>query len=339
MSDKERVSFAVFPFLPTRQPVHLPGTTLYSTDDTAHLTPENAKHIETIVGMLFLQHDLPVRSATYATIPASLEQIEYQRDSGQFERFERLQSVIAYCYCAPHHKLGTPFLSYENASLVIFTPELVSGYLVNPQHEAWNPVVGDDRVPGYHGLYNFRHHFWVTSGSRVYPPVPQIGSNNALDLAGDLDAFFSQSATCRFLPELLTGTEDQTRRVLTAIEWFNRANRIGVEEEEAILHLAVAFESLLGVPADQKTDRLSDAIALLLGRVPRLEEWARQFYNARSQVSHEGRTERLRFSTGSKQGENLYHPLLTFGRQIFQLSVSTVLFGTHLATRAGLAGC
>ena len=290
--------------------------------------------------MLFLQHDLPVRSATYATLPATVEQFQYGRDSHHFERLERLQSIVAYCYCAPHHTLGMPFLSYEHVSLVIFTPELVSAYLVKPtQHETMqlkSGVLAEDRVAGYHGLYNFRHHFWVAGGSRLYPPVPQIGSNDALNLASDLNEFFEHSASYRFLPQLLTGTDANTRRVLTAIEWFNRANRIGVDEEEAILHLAIAFEALLGVPTDQKTDRLTDAIALLLGRVPRLEEWGRQFYSARSQVAHEGRTERVRFNTGTKQEENLYHSLLRFGRQIFQLSVSTLLFGTYLATQAGL---
>jgi hypothetical protein len=52
--------------------------------------------------------------------------------------------------------------------------------------------------------------------------------------------------------------------------------------------LAVAFETLLRLPEFSKTDRLVDAISLLLGRTERLDEWAEQFYAARSQVVHEG---------------------------------------------------
>jgi hypothetical protein len=334
--DTQPISFVVFPFLPTSQPIDLAGITLYSTDDTAHLSSENAKHVETIARMLFLQDDVRVKSATYATVPASLRPIRYERETAEFERLERLQSLIAYCYCAPHRTLGTPFLSYEHASLAIFTPELVSVYLLNPRLRMANSVSPEEQVPGYHGLYNFRHHFWVANESRLYPPVVQIGPNDALDLAGDLDHFFTQSLSYRFVPQLLTGTDANTSQVLTAIEWFNRANRIGIDEEEAILHLAVAFEALLGIPADQKTERLTDAIALLLGRVPRLQEWGHQFYEARSQVVHEGRTQRLRFNTGTKNEENLYHPLLSFGRQIFQLSTSTLLFGASLSVEAGL---
>ena len=109
-------------------------------------------------------------------------------------------------------------------------------------------------VPGYHGLYNFRHHFWVTAGSRLYPPVPDIALNISQDLAADIGQFIHQSLTYQFLPSLLAGTDAITSRVLTAIQWFNRATELGGGEQTSILHLAVAFEALMGLPEDHKTE-------------------------------------------------------------------------------------
>ncbi len=54
------------------------------------------------------------------------------------------------------------------------------------------------------------------------------------------------------------------------------------------LEVHSAFETLLRLPEAAKTDRLVDAISLLLGRTDRLSDWAEQFYAARSQVAHEG---------------------------------------------------
>ncbi len=101
----------------------------------------------------------------------------------------------------------------------------------------------------------------------------------------------------------------------------------------------IAFEALLSLPIDEKTNRLTDAIPLLLGRTPRLDIWVRQFYNARSSIIHEGHTRQLRFvATDSKKisEEPLYRSLPSYGRQIFQLCLGTLLTGAELAESAGL---
>jgi len=126
---------------------------------------------------------------------------------------------------------------------------------------------------------------------------------------------------------------------MTAIRWYNRANSYLADDSVAILSLAVGFEALLGLPRDAKTDRFVDAISLMLGRIPRLNSWAVQFYDARSDVAHEGRTDRLRLMpTIRKRNEEgpEYQSLISYGRQIFQLCVGSVLFGAHMAQRSAL---
>jgi hypothetical protein len=195
-------------------------------------------------------------------------------------------------------------------------------------------------VPGYYGRYNFLHPFWVVKNSRLYPPVPHIVLNQSQDLAYDLASCF-QSQRYRFLPELLQKPMTQAEeRVLKAVRWFNRSNTLHGDEHSAILNLSVAFETLLGLPRDSKTDRFVDAVSLLLGRVERLDNWAEQFYEVRSDVSHEGEATRLHFAPQRKKGQEdsvLYQPHLVYGRQIFQLCTGAVLFGASLAEEAGIA--
>lgn len=128
------------------------------------------------------------------------------------------------------------------------------------------------------------------------------------------------------------------QRVLTALKWHNRANASENDADSAMLDLAVAFEALLALPRDAKTDWFVDAISLLLGRVPRLNQWAEQFYDARSEVAHAGRAERLRFAPMKQKAVEgpLYQPLMVYGRQIFRLCLGTLLFGTYVAEQGGL---
>lgn len=334
---------AVFPFLKTNGSIRLGSFTFKSTDDTTGLSDEDAAHVREVAQMLFLKDDLRIRSASYAM----LSPLDFDKPELSLKELEHIQAIVAYCYGSPHPTFGSPFFHFEEASLVIFSPQPVTTFLVRPDHhvEATDPDFSFDaddwhRVMGYEGRYNFRHPFWVVKGSRLYPPVPHIGLNIGQDLAGDLTSFFTQAPQHHLLPRLLDAPSTVVgERVLTALTWHNRANAAGNDEENAVLDLAVAFETLLALPKDAKTDRFVDAVSLLLGRIPRLNLWAEQFYAARSEVAHEGRVGRLRFAPVKQKGTAegpLYQPLITYGRQIFRLCVGTLLFGAYLAEQAGL---
>src|SRR5258708_4414035 len=128
--------------------------------------------------------------------------------------------------------------------------------------------------------------------------------------------------------------------IYSALHWYNAGNEEGIDPARALLNLAVAFETLLRLPESAKTERLVDAIALLLGRVDRLSDWAHQFYDARSAISHEGRAQNAFFyipaSSKTKDPEGLFGSLISFGRQIFRLCLGTLLVGSDLAERADL---
>lgn len=340
------LSFAVFPFLKTSGPVTIGPFTFRSTDDPSGLDPGDGARLREISEMLFVQDHFRVRSASYAAVPY----VDLNHWSSVLDNLARAQAVVAYFYSVPHQTFGDPFLTIEHASLVVFSPDSVMPSLVKSEHHAdlvgedFCPEPGDVRhVAGYHGLYNFRHHFWAVKGSRVFGPMPHVTLNISQDLRIDLGERRTGRPEYDLVPELLLRPESEvSQRVLTAIDWYNRANSSSAHEEVALVHLAVAFEALLALPeGGGVTDRFREAVNLLLGRLPRLDSWLRQFYRARSQILHEGRAANLRFAVAdakSPKGDvQVYHSLLSYGRQVFQLCVGTILVGAGLAADARLA--
>lgn len=334
---------AVFPFLKTSGPTTLGSLTFRSTDDVTELTEEDSAHVREIAEMLYLKDDLRILSASYAILPA----IDLDAAGQCLSEVEHVQAIIAYCYSAPHPIFGEPFLSFEHASLAIFSPEPVSIFLVSPEHHVRQPPSSSTltpdqwhRVTGYYGRYNLRQPFWVAKGSRLYPPVPSITLNISQDLSHDLSSLFGESSPHNLLPGLLRQPMTPTaKRVMTALIWYNRANSQTNDDDTQIIHLAVGFEALLALPKGATTDRFKDAVSLLLGRIPRLDLWAEQFYDARSEIAHEGRAQQIRFvpqQAKHRADGPFYRSLLDDGRHIFQLCVGTLLFGAYLGARAGL---
>jgi hypothetical protein len=334
-------AIAVFPFLKTSAPVRIGRYVFRSTTDLNGLPPNQAKAVAEIALMLFVQNDLRIKSASYAILPT----LEVHSSDRRLVELAHLRDVVAYLYAAPHEVFGDVFLAPEEISLTLFTPGRVSVYLTRPEHhtESTGPAPGPDPdsfsdVPGYRGLYNFRHAFWVEPGARLYGPKPHMVLNISQDLHADLEFRMAGRPGHHLLLDLLEKPDSPASlRVYSALHWFNAANERGLDQSQSLLNLAVAFETLLRLPESSKTDRLVDAISLLLGRTERLDEWAQQFYAARSSVAHEGEVrDRYFYVTGTPKRSHIFGSLMLYGRQVFQLCVSTLLVGIDLAERADL---
>jgi hypothetical protein len=310
------------------------------------LSAENAEHLSNIAAMLFLKDDLRLKSASYALVPY----VDLEHPLFDCENLKRLRDVIAFCYATPHQTFGDPFLSFEHVSIVLFSTGKVSKFRVRPAFHTV-PTAGGlvqetdevHQVEGYRGLYNFQYHFAAVKGSRVYPIVPDVTLNHSQELDADCEQF-SRSLRFGGLFGLIQGTQSPAaERILRAIGWFNKANGMSADHEHRLLHLAVAFETLLELPENERiTERLIDSVSLLLGRVPRLDSWVRQFYEVRSEIVHKGKATSIRFALGDtkkdkkeKEG-SLYRPILSYGYLIFQLCVTTLLVGAEMAEKAHL---
>jgi hypothetical protein len=335
---------AVLPFLKTSGPVRIGGHLFRSTTDVDSLSPDEAKAVTEIAQMLFVQGDLRVKSASYAVIPS----MEIHGQSDRLTQLVHLRAVLSYFYASPHDVFGEIFLHPQETSLVLFVPGPVSVFLTRPEHhtESVATVAGpapDQRhdVPGYRGLYNFRHYFWLEYGSRLYGLKPHMTLNISQDLRIDFEHRLPGRPDYHLLlAQLDKPLTPAASRIYSALDWFNAANEDGLEPDRALLNLAIAFEALLRLPDSSKTDRLVDAIALLLGRTERLDDWAQQFYAARSQIAHEGRMQDpyfyVRATPKQRQPSDIFGSLMLYGRQVFQLCLATLLVGVELAVRADL---
>ena len=334
---------AVFPYLRTHEPVELGGLLFRSTEDVKDLSSEDAKHLREIVEALYLIDNIGVDEVVYSLLPP----VEFAEDPSLLQTLENIHAVVAYCYGPPSPLTGDPFLDVEDVSMAIFSPQPIPLFLIDPPGPDYSsrphrslPQDQWQRVEGFEGRFNFRHAFWAAQGSRVYSPLPHMVRNLSQDLAYDLDRIFAQPQYERLRSLLPQPKNDSGTRTLNAIRWYNRANGADCEEDVSILHLGVAFETLLRLPKGPgKTDRFVENVSMLLGRVDRLEEWALQFYTARSEVVHDGAASQRRFiaKSGAKQKDGMpYRPLLDYGRQIFRLCAGTLILGASLGDMAAL---
>lgn len=290
--------YCVFPYLKTHGRIRLRGVEYRSSDDLDELEAEPREHLRTLCAMFFLGEDVQIRRMTCAYIPTGGDPIR-QREAmkGAYE----VQLLIGYLYSSPHPSGGV-FLPAESSTLFILRPERVPACLV--WHE---PGDGEDvtilREPnrsedgtleGYEGRRNDAGHLWVAEGSRVYPEMPHQTLNLSQTLAGDVHRFLERDANWAFR-RLFLGEASQQKtgqirdRVFSGLEWYLRSCRDAISESEALVHLAIALESLLRVPSGERlTERFKDAVLTLIGPVPRLDSWLDQFYTARSKAVHEG---------------------------------------------------
>lgn len=338
-------SVVVFPLLKTSGPARLGSLEFRSTEDLNGLPEDRAASVTEITRMLFALGDQRIKRASYAIV----DRVELRNAPMELDALGDIEAVVAYLYASPRHEFNALFLTPEHASIAVLTPNRVAAALVRllhdviDMHEHQSAEDANGFVDGYDGLVGFRHHFWVVPGSRLYGTTPRPTLNVHQDLASDLERFRSARADYRLLLELLNEPDrggDIGHRVFTAIRWFNRANSEHRDEAESFICLSVAFETLLRLPQDAKTSRFIDVIDLLLGRPPRLEDWATQFHKARSRAVHEGAAGQAAFvpksTSGKEKGATTYQSLLAYGREIFQLCLATVLTGASLSSRADL---
>lgn len=343
-------TFAFFPYLKTSESVHYRSLTIRSSDDPTDLPPDAIRHLEMISTMFFLRDHLRIQKMSYA-FHAPSEEFSASEFTRQLLEF---QSLVCFIYSTPHPTVGDPFLRYEHASLYLFQPKQVSKYLLVNDHnveilpEAQQLEIDSrDEIEGYEGRLNNKSYFWAARGSRIFPPAVSLWLNISQDLSVDFNYLLPQSRRYKPVVEYFAMREENDslgERILTALTWYNRNIGIDIDEDVALVNLAIAFESLLGLESSEKvTYRFKEAVNLLVGDVPRLDSWLTQFYNARSQIVHEGRSSSLLFLATDNpkkyfgNPELEYRSLVSYGRQVFQVCLATILTGAQIAEELKLA--
>jgi hypothetical protein len=343
--------YAFFPYLKSTGIVRYRHIEFGTTGDVSRLSPDVADHVKTLAAMFFLRDNLRIRDMTFAVLQAN----DPENLASLNESIGEFQAFVQYLCSSPHETFGDPFLHAEHGSLFVFEPKRVPEQLVRsgshvepdtPEQTDYERPDARHEIGGYEGRLDGRAPLWVAKGSRIYPLTPHMWLNISQDLHIDVEHRLQSS---RHLV-LLAFLEDPRReahlcsRVLRSLRWYNRSTAIDVAEDVALLSLAIAFEALLGLPREGPvTKQFKDAVALLVGPIPRLESFLSQFYDARSEIAHEGETENTMFrATDSlKQADRRtaarYRSLASYARFIFQVCLLTIVSGGQMASRLGLS--
>jgi hypothetical protein len=337
------LTFALFPYLKTSTAVHYRGLTFRCTTDTTGLPPDVVEHLAVLRQRFYLRDNLRISRFifTYAVVPSE------GPDAEDFLRkIREFRTLVTYTYGNPDQIDFDPWLTSEHGTAFIVRPNVVYKHLVEHDHNVeltncptLNLPPNEEFVDGYEGVIGSRDHFWFVPESQLYPPVGHLWLNISQDLGEDLDReaqYHQLTLFYHFAGRHRLSAFDE--RVLTALEWYNRSISRQSDEEVLLVSLAVAFESLLGLEAgDKVTARFKESVGLLLGPIPRLDSWLSQFYDARSDIVHEGRTERMMFlpiddpKKHPKGEAPRYRSLIAYGRTVFRICVTTILTGSRLA--------
>lgn len=346
MDFESKYWIAIFPYLKTSKEVRYRNIRILSSTDTSQVPSEIASYVNELCSTFYLRHDVQIKNVSYAY---HITDEAVQSPTSFIHDLEEFQTLLCYLYSAPHQASGDPFLNYEHSYYFLFRPKQVSKYLLFSEH---NTIVQTDiniyspdehgNIQGYEGLLNNRSPFWITNKDKITPPTAHIWLNISQDISSDFKRNSPLYQPVINFFSYKTDNEDLRNRVLTAINWYNRSLLVDIDDDIALVNLAIAFESLLGLEQGNKvTERFKETVNVLLGGFPRLDSWLTQFYHARSEIIHEGKSQRLAFLPVDKSDlrgtdKPVYQPLISYGRQIFQACTASILTGSMLAEHMNL---
>ena len=348
--------FGIFPYLCTDRPFHIQGTALRSSDNLADMEPEIREHLDRLCAMFFVGDGVQIKRMTCCHVRVHDESHYRQMMMHLYE----IRLLLGYLYSSPSHT-GDVFLSSESSSVFAFRPDLVSPYLARniytegdrtqllTDHE--EPTLGF--LDGYEGVRNMTGYLWVAKGSRIYPELHHQTLNLSQYIALNLAEFLSHAHNWAYRPLYLAQrvpeqrTDELHPRIFNGLEWYLKSCRGAISESEALVHLAIALESLMKIPSGKDlTERFKDAVLTLIGPVPRLDSWLEQFYAARSKAVHEGVPHELMFLAVDKEhakkarrGEKDVLPhrsLIEYGRRIFRLCLTNIISAAANVNATGL---
>jgi hypothetical protein len=345
MDFESKYWIAIFPYLKTSKEIQFKHLRIHSSLDTSHLPSEVAPYVNELCSKFYLRHDVQIKNVSFAYYLIDNE----VNNSIFFNDLEEFQTLLCYLYSSPHHTYGDPFLNFEHSYYFLFRPKLVSKHLLFSKH---NTIIHSDinfytpdelgYIKGYEVKLNNKSSFWITNKDKITPPTAHIWLNIFQDLSLDING---NSPLYQPVIDFLSHkseNEDLRNRVVTAIKWYNRSLLGNIDDDIALVNLAIAFESLLGLDQGNKvTERFKETVNILLGGFPRLDSWLTQFYQARSEIVHDGKSQKLAFLPVDKSNikstnEPEYQPLISYGRQIFQACTASILTGSILAEQMNL---
>jgi hypothetical protein len=353
--------YGILPYIWTENPVTIFGTTFRGNHDLADLKASDAENLKKLFQIFYLRYNERISQMSYAIV-----QLIENNPEPQFKRLSAAQQLLAFI-------LNKYSYRYEQSTLYL----LRLGTLHVPVQQSNGPIVlesprpsvsgGWETVPAYIGLRNIDNRFKKAISVRLDAKIYGNSDMHNFGVLTHLERLVDQQSRTsedwpivRLLetkPERM-GNDTFLERVFRSLKWYNQSTSNTLESEEAgLVFLATAFECLLEVSLSESemegeavkgarrnpgvTEHFVRSLQTLLGPVPRLPEWATQFYNARSAAIHRGRAEAHHFLAGPSKhkGQQLsIKSLADLGMMIYRICFTTVLAGHFAAEKFDLAG-
>lgn len=317
----------MMPYVTTQKPLRIGGITFHSTQDVEKLSDGEKRHVGRILSHFHWSDNEPITEAVYAMLHWPEGREEGQR---QGERLWAAHTILT--FLVANRMFGAP----EHCTLYVLIP--VDGHHSPNMPEYWlrSPELYLDILPA----------------TRIYPPAPYyekpkyetlslskaVGELWRLPGLGALEAFASG--------ELLDHREQEIRlqTILRAMRWYNRSLSQLISEEERIVRLAVAFEVLLSRRREDRgetkiKDELKGRLWGIFGDAERLDAWVDQFYDARSNILHEGFPREVSFvarPARTPEDRLFLDPLAEYGQRLLRMCIETILYGSYLAEQTDL---
>ena len=335
--------FVFLPYLKTSDEVVLRGVRFLPLRQAKRSRSRDAAVVRDLASLFWFRDDIRIVDMSYSII-------EIRPDSQSGEdldaNLDAISYLLGYLYTSPGRQPREPFLRFEHATVFRFVqsvlPRWRMGGVDNPalSHDTFARRGEDANFHGYEGWTHRKESLLLSSSSRIYPPVRDFWLNASQDLYANVRGI-GWPRLERRMPILFSSrTALQSaleERILRALRWYCKSSEIISEPDEALLRLAIAFETLLVLDRDAKAEDLHSRISLLIGPVPRLDSWAQQFYRARSFIVHEGETPHTRFlAVDAKEADKAwygkipaayYRRLVDYARVLFRPCVHAALWG------------
>jgi hypothetical protein len=336
--------FAFLPYLTTSSRFVLRGIEFRATSDLDDLAEGDRLHLQKLASRFYLVNDYQAHSCVCAliTLPQSY------RAQAVLDRMHEAQIILGFVTAVPDRGTDDTFLKREHSTIFLFKPAEFLAALLLPSPGAERSSVRAKKVQGYEGLRDWLSHLWVGDSTRIYPALPQQLRLAQEDLTRWIVALDDpRNWALRKIAHDHTELSDVDRQLLKAMEWHNASTAELVSEEERLVRLAIAFECLFGLERGEVLSRrIRETVGTILGRAPLLDSWVEQFYQARSQIVHQGASHDLRFHPvpsdqlarlRKKQEEvQTFGALTAHGRVIFRLCANALLSGHQNAACAEL---
>ena len=336
--------FVFLPYLKTSDDIVLRGMRFFPLRHAKRSRSKDAAIVRELASLFFLRDDTKIIDMSYAIVDAGkLNQDIQSLDAN----LDNLSTLLGYLYTSPGRQPREPFLRFEHATVFRFVKSVLPGWKLgsggSPSLSSgkFDRLQPNTSVAGFEGWTRRRENLLLTSNSRIYPPFRDFWLNFSQDLYVNIPGALGWPRVEKRMPILFSSKQSLQpaleERILRALGWCCRSAKMATEPDEALIRMAIAFETLLNLDRTAKAADLYRRISLLVGPVPRLDSWAEQFYLARSMIVHEGATPHTGFlavdaenASAAWRGKTQVAPfrrLVDYARLLFRPCVQAALWG------------